>query len=68
MKLYRLVVIAEKDKVYLHEEFPTPLINRLEKHFLVMSTILISPEDNDLVRKCLRWVKEFSCSSYNSYR
>ena len=35
---YRLILIAEKEKVY--NEFPTPLINRLEKHYVVTSTIL----------------------------
>ena len=34
----RLVLIAEKDKVY--DEFPIPLINRLEKHFVNTETVL----------------------------
>lgn len=35
---FRLVLIAEDLDVY--EKFPIPLINRLEKHFLGMETIL----------------------------
>ena len=54
---YRLVLIANKDKVY--EEFPTPLINRLEKHFLVTSTILSDPQTK-LVERIECWVKDFS--------
>jgi hypothetical protein len=37
-KLFKLILIAEKDKVY--NEFPTPLINRLEKHFVNANTVL----------------------------
>ena len=53
----RLVLIANKDKVY--EEFPTPLINRLEKHFLVTSTML-SQKQEKLVNKIKSWVEDFS--------
>ncbi|XP_078518528.1 E3 ubiquitin-protein ligase rnf213-alpha-like [Lissotriton helveticus] len=35
---FRLVVIEDKDIVY--EQFPTPLLNRLEKHILEMNNIL----------------------------
>ena len=34
----RLILIAEKAAVY--EKFPTPLINRLEKHFVLTKSIL----------------------------
>lgn len=34
----RLILIAERKTVY--EKFPTPLINRLEKHFVSMSSVL----------------------------
>ncbi|XP_062573652.1 E3 ubiquitin-protein ligase rnf213-alpha-like, partial [Saccostrea cucullata] len=37
-KDFRLIVVAEKDTVY--RQFPIPLINRLEKHFLNISTLL----------------------------
>lgn len=35
---FRLIVIEEKDVVYDH--FPIPLINRLEKHYLDINTVL----------------------------
>lgn len=35
---YRLIVVADKQTVY--DEFPIPLINRLEKHFLTSKTML----------------------------
>lgn len=34
----RLILIAEREKVY--KDFPTPLINRLEKHFVNATTVL----------------------------
>jgi len=52
----RLVLIAEKDKVY--DEFPTPLINRLEKHYLVTSTILTDKQEV-LLKDIMNWVEEF---------
>lgn len=54
---YRLVLIADKDKVY--EEFPTPLINRLEKHYLVTS-IILSKNQVKLKDEIESWVKGFS--------
>ena len=35
---FRLIVVADKTTVY--DQFPPPLINRLEKHILTMSTII----------------------------
>lgn len=55
--LFRLVLIADKDKVYM--EFPTPLINRLEKHYLVTS-IILSKDQRKLMEKIEIWVKGFS--------
>ena len=55
--LYRLIVVAEKDVVY--ERFPIPLINRLEKHLLVMSTGL-SDRQARLVKQLEKWVLDFS--------
>jgi hypothetical protein len=52
-----LIVVAEKDDVY--ERFPIPLINRLEKHLLVMSTGLTEQQVN-LVGRLEEWVKLFS--------
>ena len=54
---FRLIVVAEKDVVY--RRFPIPLINRLEKHFLVMSTGL-KPHQTHLVKELENWVKIFS--------
>lgn len=53
----RLIVIAEKDVVY--NEFPIPLINRLEKHYLVTLTSL-TPDQMELVDKLRTWVSDFS--------
>ena len=55
--LIRLIVIAEKDVVY--NKFPIPLINRLEKHFLVTLTSL-TPDQKDLVQKMRTWAGEFA--------
>ncbi|XP_022796393.1 E3 ubiquitin-protein ligase rnf213-alpha-like isoform X3 [Stylophora pistillata] len=54
---FKLIVIAEKDVVY--NNFPIPLINRLEKHFLVTLTSLTS-DQKDLVQKMRTWVAEFA--------
>ena len=50
-------MIAEKDDVY--KRFPIPLINRLEKHLLVMSTGL-TEHQADLVKELRKWVAKFS--------
>ena len=50
-------MIADKDKVY--EEFPIPLINRLEKHYLVNS-IILTANQVELKEKIEYWVKGFS--------
>ena len=54
---FRLIVIAEKDVVY--NKFPIPLINRLEKHFLVTSTSLTA-EQTELVEKLKTWANAFA--------
>ena len=54
---FRLIVIAEKDVVY--NKFPIPLINRLEKHYLVTLTSL-TPDQIKLVDKLKTWVSDFS--------
>ena len=54
---WRLIVIAEKDVVY--NNFPIPLINRLEKHFLVTSTSL-TPDQMELVEKLRIWANDFA--------
>ena len=50
-------MIAEKDKVY--EEFPTPLINRLEKHFVVTSTVL-TENQKQLLEQVKDWANKYA--------
>ncbi|XP_064532292.1 E3 ubiquitin-protein ligase RNF213 isoform X2 [Pseudopipra pipra] len=57
---FRLIVIEEKDVVYKH--FPIPLINRLEKHYLDISTVLDKGQ-RETVRELQRWVQEFAAVS-----
>ncbi|CAH3163087.1 unnamed protein product, partial [Porites evermanni] len=54
---FRLIVIAEKDEVY--NRFPIPLINRMEKHFLVMSSGLTEAQKN-VTKELQAWVEEFA--------
>ena len=54
---YRLILIAEKSTVY--EKFPTPLINRLEKHFVLTETVLYDWQKEVLAR-LIEWIKKFS--------
>ena len=53
----RLILIAEKSTVY--EKFPTPLINRLEKHFVLTSSILEDWQVN-VLEKFQEWISKFS--------
>ncbi|XP_035676169.1 LOW QUALITY PROTEIN: E3 ubiquitin-protein ligase rnf213-alpha-like [Branchiostoma floridae] len=55
-KDFRLLVVAEKDIVY--EKFPIPLINRLEKHVLSVSTIL-TPAQCGIAKRVGEWAKAF---------
>ena len=50
---FRLIIIAERDRVF--KQFPTALINRLEKHIVVSDTILTS-EQKSLSRELHQWV------------
>ena len=54
---FRMILIAEKETVY--KDFPTPLINRLEKHFVVTSTILTEPQ-KQIMSKLLKWANDFT--------
>uniref|UniRef100_A0A674GXD4 RING-type E3 ubiquitin transferase n=1 Tax=Taeniopygia guttata TaxID=59729 RepID=A0A674GXD4_TAEGU len=54
---FRLIVIEEKEVVYKH--FPIPLINRLEKHYLDISTMLDKGQ-REAVQELERWVQEFT--------
>ncbi|XP_041076276.1 E3 ubiquitin-protein ligase rnf213-alpha-like isoform X2 [Polyodon spathula] len=55
-KDFRLIVIEEKEVVYKH--FPIPLINRLEKHYLDINTILKS-DQKQIVEQLGKWVDAF---------
>ncbi|XP_035389185.1 E3 ubiquitin-protein ligase rnf213-alpha-like isoform X2 [Electrophorus electricus] len=66
-KDFRLIVIEEKEVVY--KQFPIPLINRLEKHYIDINSVLNSNEKE--IVKCLQnWVQHFvspksqHCSSH----
>lgn len=52
----RLIVVAEKQTVY--KKFPIPLINRLEKHFLDINTML-SDAQQKLVKELEEWARKF---------
>ncbi|KAI6647051.1 E3 ubiquitin-protein ligase [Oopsacas minuta] len=54
---FKLIVVADKETV--QERFPTPLINRLEKHILAMSTVL-SENDVRILQQLAGWAKRFS--------
>ncbi|XP_072028272.1 E3 ubiquitin-protein ligase RNF213-like [Amphiura filiformis] len=62
---FRLIVIADKDVVY--ERFPTPLINRLEKHFLATSTML-TMDQREIVTQLEQWVKKFATIVLPAYK
>ena len=53
----RLILIAEKDTVY--DKFPIPLINRLEKHFVLTRTVLLSWQER-VLDALVKWVQQFS--------
>ncbi|WAR09055.1 R213A-like protein [Mya arenaria] len=53
---FRLIVVAETKTVY--KKFPIPLINRLEKHFLSLNTML-TDEQRNIVTHLSCWVNEF---------
>ncbi|XP_044530479.1 E3 ubiquitin-protein ligase RNF213 [Gracilinanus agilis] len=53
---FRLIVIEEKEVVY--KQFPIPLINRLEKHYLDINTVLEKWQKN-IVKELQTWVMNF---------
>lgn len=61
----RLIVVAEKEIVY--SKFPIPLINRLEKHFLNISTML-SEVQVHLAQKLEKWAEQFIKTSIPTYK
>eukprot|EP00731_Ephydatia_muelleri_P002837 Em0001g2837a len=54
---FKLVLIAEKKTVY--EKFPIPLISRLEKHYVVTSSVF-NDWQNDVLDKLIEWARKFS--------
>ena len=58
-----MIVIADKDRVF--QDFPIPLINRLEKHYVVTSTFM-SKHNKDgenmikMVETLKDWAKDFA--------
>ncbi|XP_013865501.1 E3 ubiquitin-protein ligase RNF213 [Austrofundulus limnaeus] len=59
-KDFRLIVIEEREVVY--KQFPIPLINRLEKHYLDIHTVL-KTEQKKLVEELERWANLFASLS-----
>lgn len=55
-KDFRLIVIEEREVVY--KQFPIPLINRLEKHYLDIQTVL-KTEQKRMVEELEKWVQQF---------
>lgn len=56
-KTCRLILIAEKLKVY--QQFPIPLINRTEKHFVYTENVLTT-EQKQIASKLSDWTEKFS--------
>ena len=57
-------MVAEKRVVY--EKFPIPLINRLEKHFLTINTML-TREQHMVVEELIKWAREFVEQKKNNW-
>ena len=57
----RLILIAEKNTVY--NQFPTPLINRLEKHFVLTSSIL-EEWQKEVLNEFQEWIEKFSLTRF----
>ena len=61
---FRLIVIADKTTVF--KQFPPPLINRLEKHALDISTILPNdPVVQGVVEQLSGWLNDFCTIEHN---
>ena len=58
--IFRLILIAEKTTVY--NKYPTPLINRLEKHFVLTSSVLTKWQ-LEVMEQLQEWAHSFSCVS-----
>lgn len=67
-KDFRLIVIEEKEVVY--NQFPIPLINRLEKHYLDINSVL-NDSQKETVNLLQEWVQRFVSSNkqhWSSYK
>ncbi|XP_077981926.1 E3 ubiquitin-protein ligase rnf213-alpha-like [Glandiceps talaboti] len=53
---FRLLVIAEREAV---QKYPIPLINRLEKHYIVMKDVLTMFE-REIVDELENWINDFT--------
>ncbi|KAM4663578.1 E3 ubiquitin-protein ligase RNF213-like [Discoglossus pictus] len=54
---FRLIVIEEKEVVY--KDFPIPLINRLEKHYMDINSVL-SREQKAIVQELEKFITDFT--------
>lgn len=61
---FRLILVAERDVVF--KQFPIPLINRMEKHFLAMSSVL-SPAESLISKRVEEWAETFACVNPERY-
>ncbi|XP_058026835.1 E3 ubiquitin-protein ligase RNF213 isoform X2 [Ahaetulla prasina] len=61
---FRLIVIEEKKVVY--KQFPIPLINRLEKHYLDINTVL-NKWQKTIVEDLKKWVDDFVAVKTEKY-
>uniref|UniRef100_A0A1X7TAT7 Uncharacterized protein n=1 Tax=Amphimedon queenslandica TaxID=400682 RepID=A0A1X7TAT7_AMPQE len=61
-----LILIAEKATVYT--KLPTPLINRLEKHFLLSETVLLGWQ-KEVLKNLIKWIDKFGeiCTSDSKF-
>lgn len=59
---FRLILIAERDTVY--KKFPTPLINRLEKHFVLTLSVL-KDWQLEVLEHFKEWIRLFSRIRYH---
>jgi len=53
----RLILIAEEKTVY--QKFPTPLINRMEKHFVLISSVLEKWQE-EVLEDFEKWITQYS--------
>ena len=47
----------------MYRKFPTPLINRLEKHFVLSETVLLKWQKK-VLENLINWINKFSVINY----